>query len=604
VIDSTLDAGPPRARWKDTFRLLLEIGRARPWPLIAMIVFVIVGNSRVGIYLAAQGGFVDALFASDGGKALYWALLWLMAQAFEELYWGFKPWIFSFVKDFAVHRIQKQVMQRASAVPLISFEQGVFYARLQRATDDIGNRLSTLLMSLVDLLQLATMGGSVAIALWLISPWFAPILIVGTIPAIVLETRVASVVQQALQRHAMGSQLLSRIESLIRDRNAGAELRLFGNGPDLISRWRLTRNRRADDVLEAETRRARFGIGAEVIRTFTIALCLAIGLWTITDQRLSIGSWMIVTMGIEWMSGMVRWFASTMRSTREQVAYAGDLFAFQDLADDLIAEARRGRVAASPPMHRSGQRGMSIDVAGVTFAYPGSAQPVVRDLSLRIEAGETVALVGENGAGKSTLVRLLTGLYLPDSGTVSLNGVDTRGDPAQQFGRIGAVFQDYVSYQLTAKDNIAFGDVCAGETRDRLDLAVRDAGIEDLIASLGDGYDTWLGRQFGERDLSGGQWQRIALARAFFRNADLLILDEPTAALDPKAEQALFERFAALVRDRTAIMISHRLASARFADRILVMDQGALVEDGTHADLMRRQGLYASMFTAQAEWYR
>jgi ATP-binding cassette subfamily B protein len=212
--------------------------------------------------------------------------------------------------------------------------------------------------------------------------------------------------------------------------------------------------------------------------------------------------------------------------------------------------------------------------------------------------------VGENGAGKSTLVRLLTGLYLPDSGTVSLDGVDTRSNPDQQFSRIGAVFQDYVSYQLTAKDNIAFGDVSGDGDQARLDLAVRDAGIEDLIASLDDGYDTWLGRQFGERDLSGGQWQRIALARAFFRNADLLILDEPTAALDPKAEQALFERFAALVRDRTAIMISHRLASARFADRILVMDQGALVEDGTHADLMRRQGLYASMFTAQAEWYR
>jgi ABC-type multidrug transport system fused ATPase/permease subunit len=599
---------PQTARWRDAFRLVVDIGRARPWPLIAMVAFVLFGSVRTGIYLAAEGAFVDAFFTSDGEKALLWALIWMTATGSEELYWGIKPWLFSIVKDFAIHRVQKQVMLRATNVPLVSFEQGTFYARLQRASDDIGGKLTSLLISLIDTLQLFTQGASIVVALWFVSPWLAPILILGSIPAVLLEVRVASVVQQAMQRHALGSQLLSRIEHVIRDRNAGAKLRLFGNGHALVNHWRTTRNRRAGDVLDAEWRRARIGFGSEAIRTLAITICIAIGLWTITDQSLSIGSWAILTTGIQWLSGVTRGFTWTLRNTREQVAYAGDLFAYEDLADELIAAEQRTRAATTdheyPPASAT-RRGMAIEVRNVSFAYPGNPEPVVRDLTVSIAPGETVAIVGENGAGKSTLIRLLTGLYLPDSGTIALDGIDTRSESAPAlYARIGAVFQDYLSFQLPLRDNIAFGDASRDTDLERLNLAVRSAGIEHLLASLDTGYDTWLGRQFGDTDLSGGQWQRVALARAFYRDADLLILDEPTAALDPKAEQALFERFAALVADRTAIMISHRLASARFADRILVMDHGRLVEDGTHDTLMNRPGPYAAMFTAQAEWYR
>jgi ATP-binding cassette subfamily B protein len=246
---------------------------------------------------------------------------------------------------------------------------------------------------------------------------------------------------------------------------------------------------------------------------------------------------------------------------------------------------------------------MAIEVSGVSFAYPGSPHPVIRDVSFTVAPGETIAIVGENGAGKSTLIRLITGLYLPDAGTVMLDGKDTRGN-GDAMHQIGAVFQDYLAYQLPLRDNIGFGDPMRAAERHHLERAARQAGIAELVDAMPEGFDTWLGRQFGERDLSGGQWQRVALARAFYRDADLLILDEPTAALDPKAEQALFERFASLVEDRTSVMISHRLASARFADRILVMDQGRLVEQGSHAALIRQGGLYARMFAAQAEWYR
>lgn len=613
-IDSALDATTPepdRSRWRDTFRLLRQLARARPWPLIAMIAFVLIGNARVGVYLAAEGGLVDAMLATDGRKALIWALAWIGTNAMEEVYWATKPWLFAIVRDFAVHRFQKQVMERAATVPLVGFERGPFFARLRRASDNIGGKLSDLLISLIDTLQVFAMGASIAVTLWFVSPWMTPVLIVAAIPAIVMETRVANAVQQAMRKHAVGSQFLSRVEWIIRDRAAGAELRLFGNGPDLLARWREVRNARADDVLHAEWRRSRVGIGGEAIRGFAFAVCIAIALWSITDRNLSIGTWVIVTTGIDWMSGMVRSFAFALRATREQVAYAGDLFAFQDQADTLIAAERRIRSTTTPSVGvqeipaAPQQRGMAIELRNVSFAYPGDTRPVVQNVSLNIVPGESIAIVGENGAGKSTLVRLITGLYLAGEGSVLLDGIDTHEEDApKRLRRIGAVFQDYVAFQLTLRDNIRFGDVEREPDDGALDRAVHQAGLDDLLASLDAGHHTWLGRQFGNRDLSGGQWQRVALARAFYRDADLLILDEPTAALDPKAEQALFERFAALVKDRTAIMTSHRLASARFADRIIVLEAGRVIEQGTHEVLMRRGGMYARMFAGQAEWYR
>jgi ATP-binding cassette subfamily B protein len=248
---------------------------------------------------------------------------------------------------------------------------------------------------------------------------------------------------------------------------------------------------------------------------------------------------------------------------------------------------------------------MAVEADGLTFRYPGASRPVIRDVCLRIARGERIALVGENGAGKTTLVKLLIGLYQPDTGTVRLDGVPLGlGHAGQARRRIAAVFQDYATFQLTARENIGFGDLARMHDARALAEAAERAGIADVIARLAQGYDTYLGRQFGETELSGGQWQRLALARAFFRQADLLVLDEPTAALDPLAELALFERFAELVAGRTALMISHRLGVARLADRVLVLQGGMIVEEGHHDALVARGGVYAALFAAQAQWYR
>jgi ATP-binding cassette subfamily B protein len=247
-----------------------------------------------------------------------------------------------------------------------------------------------------------------------------------------------------------------------------------------------------------------------------------------------------------------------------------------------------------------------IRVESLSFQYPGRGEAVLRDVSFTLRSGETLALVGRNGAGKTTLVKLLTALYRPTSGRILLDGRDVvEYDPASLRARVAVVFQDHGRYFLTAGENIGLGCLEAMEDRERIARAARDGGSESLIARLPHGYETRLGKEFGgEENLSGGEWQKLALSRAFMRcSADLLILDEPTAALDARAEAALYERFRALLGGRMGLLISHRFSTVRMADRILVLEGGRIVEEGSHEELLARGGLYAEMFRLQAEAY-
>ncbi|MDE0022854.1 MAG: ABC transporter ATP-binding protein [Spirochaetaceae bacterium] len=246
-----------------------------------------------------------------------------------------------------------------------------------------------------------------------------------------------------------------------------------------------------------------------------------------------------------------------------------------------------------------------VTARAVAFTYPGTERAALSEINLEVTPGTTLALVGANGAGKTTLAKLLLGLYVPSAGRVARRGVDTR-EAARSSIRAGtsAVFQNYQRYQMSLRDNVILADTEAGSDEERVLRALRDGGVPEELWRGPDGLDVMLSREFGTRDLSLGQWQRLAIARGLFREHDTILLDEPTASIDPLEEQAVYQRFMKIAAGRTAIIVTHRLASARLADRILVLDGGRIVEDGTHEQLLARRGLYHRMFTAQAAWYR
>jgi ABC-type multidrug transport system fused ATPase/permease subunit len=289
---------------------------------------------------------------------------------------------------------------------------------------------------------------------------------------------------------------------------------------------------------------------------------------------------------------------SAIARAYEDNLYMNNLFTYLAIEDDDVAERGPDDVQETlGPAPR-------IRFEHVSFRYPGSDRPCLDDVSFEVAPGETIALVGPNGAGKTTLVKLLVGLYDADGGHILLDDTDVASmDKGELRARVGVIFQDFVHYHFTAADNVGIGWLPAREDREAVERAARDAGAEAIADALPDGWDTMLGRWFGGEQLSIGQWQRMALARAFMRRSRVLVLDEPTAAIDAEGEHEIFQRFEELDRGATALLITHRFSTVRMADRIVVLDAGRVVEEGTHQELIARDGLYARMFTLQARGY-
>jgi ATP-binding cassette subfamily B protein len=500
------------------------------------------------------------------------------------------------VDEFS-HSVSLRVMNHAADLDLASMEDPEFHDKLERARVQATDR-GVLFTSLGQLVQSAVMLVVMGLTVAAYSPFLLALLILCAIPAFTGESQFMVDSFALARRLTPMRRELDYLRVLGSSRESAKEVRIFGLRDYLGRRYKG----RADEVI-AHTRRhavhrvlwaTLFGVIASA-GYYGCYASLVLDAW---DGRISIGTLTFLAGAVAAANSQLQTVFSQFSHVSEQALFLTDLIGFLEVKPKIAS--RPNAISAPRPMQKG------IEFRNVSFRYPGRAKYVLRHLNFKIDAGQHIALVGENGEGKTTLVKLLARLYEPTSGAIFLDGVDLRDYKLDDLRReVGIIFQDFFRYDFPVRENIGAGRIERIHDDDAVWDAARKSGVDEVVNRLPGQLEQMLGRRFeGGIELSGGQWQRVALARAYIRDAQVLILDEPTASLDAAAEAEVFRNFNELMKGRTALLISHRFSTVRMADRILVLSDGQIVEDGSHEELTRRGGIYARLFELQAANYR
>ncbi|MCY1014849.1 ABC transporter ATP-binding protein [Pyxidicoccus sp. MSG2] len=496
--------------------------------------------------------------------------------------------------------VNERILHKALELELRHFEDSDTYDKMQNARRDAATRPLALVMDAFAIIRHGVTLSTYAVMLVSLSVWSVAVLVVASIPAFIAEARMAEEGFRLHSWRAPERRKLAYLEWILTRDNHVKEVKLFGLGPLVLGRYRALHWQFFSEERGLAVRRMLWGLVLGTLALLAFYGCYAFMAWQAAGGALSLGDLVLYLTLFRGGQAAFQGILTSLGTLYESALYMSNLFSY--LAIPTGAEAPRVLPALSPPA----QRGHALELRNVSFRYPGRPGWALRDVSLRLEPGEKLALVGENGAGKSTLVKLLLRMYEPTEGDIFYGGVNLKDMDVEDLRqRFGAVFQDFVRYQFSVAENIGLGHVSALEDRERIRRAAEEGGASAVIEALPQQYETMLGGWFDKGlELSGGQWQKLAVARAFMRDAEVLILDEPTAAIDAEAEHAMFERFQALSKDRIALVISHRFSTVRMADRIAVLHDGRVEELGSHAELMARAGRYARLFSLQARGYQ
>ena len=498
-------------------------------------------------------------------------------------------------------RVNVMILKKALTLELAQFEDSEFYDKLTRARREASSRPLSLVNRTFGLAQNLVSLLSYAVLLVQFSPWAVAVLVLAGLPSFIAETRFSGEAFTLFRWRSPDTRKQIYLETVLAREDNVKEVKLFGLGPLLLQRYRDIYHRLYARDRSLAIRRDGWGFLLGLIGTGALYGAYAWIAATAVMSRITLGQMTMYLMLFRQGQAAVSAILSAIGGMYEDNLYLSTLYEYLETPSRSVS-TKAGGGQVKGPLPQDG-----IRFEGVSFSYPGASQPALRDIDLHIKPGESLALVGENGSGKTTLIKLLTRLYRPDSGRILLDGMDLEkwdADTLRQ--RIGVIFQDFARYQFLVGENIGVGDVRFFAEQERWEEAAEKGMADEIIAGLPRGYETQLGKWFkGGQELSGGQWQKIALARAFMRSeADILVLDEPTAAMDAAAEATIFEHFRKLTQNRIAILISHRFSTVRMASQIVVIENGRIIERGSHEDLMKLDGHYARLFSLQAAGYQ